>query len=182
MSGSERQRRYLERLLAKASQPPGELDRARARIAELEKALAIADTTQDKSAIASLTKSEAKLKSENAELKRLLDGAREHIKKLEARRERPRPEPKAKPIRTQSEIEQELRQTINKLRAQLRYIARSPLGTVFVKSGYRRKILSALHPDGVETPAAKRRHEIGFQLINELFESGKLREIEEDER
>jgi hypothetical protein len=83
MSGSERQRRYLERLLAKASQPlkepiaaQVELDRARARIAELEKALAQRDTTQENSAIASLTKSEARLKSEIATLKRLLSEQR----------------------------------------------------------------------------------------------------------
>jgi hypothetical protein len=42
-----------------------------------------------------------------------------------------------------------------------------------MKPGDRRKILSALHPDGVENPAAKRRLEIAFQIINALFESRK---------
>jgi hypothetical protein len=51
-------------------------------------------------------------------------------------------------------------------------------GVVFLKQGDRRKILSALHPDGVENPAAKRRLETASQIIGELFNSGKL--MEED--
>ena len=50
-----------------------------------------------------------------------------------------------------------------------------------VKPGSRRKILTALHPDGVQNPVAKQRHEIAAQIINGLFASGKLREIEEEE-
>ena len=50
-----------------------------------------------------------------------------------------------------------------------------------VKPGSRRKILTALHPDGVQNPVAKRRLEIAAQIINGLFASGKVREIEEEE-
>jgi hypothetical protein len=74
-----------------------------------------------------------------------------------------------------------LRRTLAQLRRKLRYIADSPLGTVFVKSGDRRKIRAALHPDGVQNPVAKQRLEIATQIINESFASGKLREIEEEE-
>jgi hypothetical protein len=62
------------------------------------------------------------------------------------------------------------------VKRQFREISAASYGVVFLKQGDRRKILSALHPDGVENPAAKRRLEMAAQIIGELFNSGKLRE------
>ena len=82
-----------------------------------------------------------------------MEGAHEHIRKMEARRERPQTEPKPQP--TASEVEQKLRRTIAQLRHKLRYIADSSKGTVFLKPGDRRKIRSALHPDPVLDPVGE---------------------------
>jgi hypothetical protein len=73
----------------------------------------------------------AKLKNDNTDLKRLLEGAYEHIRKLEARRERPHPQPKAQPISGDgaSEMEQKLsalRRKNAELRRLLREVARAP--------------------------------------------------------
>jgi hypothetical protein len=59
--------------------------------------------------------------------------------------------------------------------------AATPHGTVLLKPGDRRKLLSALHPDSVQDPAAKRRLETAFQIISELFDRKNLREIEEND-
>jgi len=163
MSSSERQRRFLERIRAS-----GTAVSSNALEAECVK----------------LKDECAKLKSENATLKRLLDEAREHVRKLEARRERPQPQPKAQPISGDAEMEQKLKalkKKIAELRYRLRTVQYSDKGAVFLKPGDRRKILSALHPDNEVNPATKRRLEVAFQIINDLFESGKIKEISEDE-
>jgi hypothetical protein len=163
MTSTERSRRFLDKIRGTGPAPAPQSSELEAECANL--------------------KSEcAKLKAENANLKRFADGAMEQCAKLEARLKRPRPEPKAKPIRTQSEIEQQLRRKINELRTQLRVVQYSRNDAVFLKRGDRRKILSALHPDSVLDPAVKRRLEIAFQIINDLFESKQLMEIGEDER
>jgi hypothetical protein len=171
MSTAERQRRFLDRIRgsgteASSSQLEAEYAKLKAECTKLETEC-------------------AKLKHDNTTLKRLLDGAHEHIRKMEARRERPRPQPKAKPpVSVDEEMQQKLtalRRKNAELRRRLQMVAEAPLGTVFLKQGDRRKILSALHPDGVENPAAKRRLEIAFQIINELFDKKKLREIEESD-
>jgi hypothetical protein len=107
------------------------------------------------------------LKSENARLQQLLTEAEERIRKLEARLERPQPKPKPKP---QPKLDEE------ELLRRFRALEEKPSGILYLKQGSRRMLLSALHPDGIENPAAKQRHEIAFQLITDLFASGYLRE------
>jgi hypothetical protein len=80
MSSAQRQRRFLDRIRSGGTAASSSL---------LE-----AECAKLKSECAALQSECAKLKSDNTTLKRLLDGAREHIKKLEARHERPKPEPK----------------------------------------------------------------------------------------
>jgi hypothetical protein len=73
-----------------------------------------------------------------------------------------------------------LRRKNNELRRRLQEVAHASKGIVFLKQGDRRKIRAGLHR--VENPVARQRLEIASQIINELLDSGKLREIEEDER
>jgi predicted RNase H-like nuclease (RuvC/YqgF family) len=111
MSSAERQRRFLDRIrgTGAADDHPSLLE---AECAKLEAEC-------------------AKLKNDNTDLKRLLEGAYEHIRKLEARRERPHPQPKAQPISGDgaSEMEQKLsalRRKNAELRRLLREVARAP--------------------------------------------------------
>jgi hypothetical protein len=155
MSTAERQRRYLDKIRG----------------------------TQTSTSSSLLEAECAKLKGDNATLKRLLEGAHEHIRKLEARRERPRPRPKAQPPAGGDEEMQQkltaLRRKNAELRKEIRAITYAPHGTLYLKQGERRKILSALHPDGVQDQTAKRRLEIAFQFISDLFDKGRLREFKE---
>lgn len=120
-----------------------------------------------------------KLKDENTKLKMQLAGARHQIRQLTARRPQSSPKPKPPP-RAQSEIEQQLRKTVAKLRRRLQEVAHASKSTVYLKQGDLRKLRVGLHPDGVLDPVLAKRVNIASQILNELFDSGRLREIEED--
>jgi hypothetical protein len=185
MTGAERQRRYVlgQRGTAPAAAPASQLQAENAQLktdcAKLKAEIANLKQTPTPAQASELEAQCAKLKDENTKLKMQLAGAHHQIRELAARRPQSSPKPKPPP-RTQSEIEQQLRKQVSKLRGRLRMIIHSPVGSVVVKPGSRRKILAALHPDGVLDPAVKKRLEIAFQIISELFDKKKLIEIEEE--
>ena len=177
MSTAERQRRFLDRIRATGTATS---------LSELQ-----AENAKLKSEVAKLTAQYAKLEAEhakpknepsNADLKRLLAGAYQHIEKLEARLKRPRPEPKPKP---QQSVDEEMAQKLsalrrknNELRRRLHSIVHESKTTALLKPGDRKKILAGVHPDGVLDPATAQRLNIASQIIGELFQSGRLKEIE----
>ena len=165
---AELQRRFLNKLRAQAAT-------ASASPLSAECAKLSAENAKLKSEVATL-------KREVATLNRLLDGAREHADKLEARLKRPRPEPKPKP---QQSVDEEMAQKLsalrrknNELRRRLHTVAHESKTTALLKPGDRKKILAGVHPDGVLDPATAQRLNIASQIIGELFQSGRLKEIE----
>jgi len=54
------------------------------------------------------------------------------------------------------------------MRARLREFSRSSKNRIYIPGNDRRKILAALHPDGVPDPTMKKRHEEAFQIFSTL--------------
>lgn len=79
-----------------------------------------------------------------------------------------------------SETERQLRRQIADLRQRLREVSRSPFGTVYLKKGDRKKLIQGCHSDDLLSPGKKQRLDEAFQIINELFQSGKLKEIDHE--